>query len=203
MVSGTDGELWRHLLFRTSRLIKFVERDAQSTRGPGPPAQTWKQPPCIEPVVLIFVNSKSVNKIQCLRSATPGPVLCLLGHTLQPPWFRSNFGLALQLPCTLILSSPLPRLAPGIRSKGSAYWTPLFFTLMWNKVRAGFPRSYLHLEITVWWGNYQKVIRDFDLSAVLSFAVNYLGLCRSAALGLCFLHSEVGVLNETGGFQTL
>lgn len=88
MESGRDGEFQRHLSFRTSHLIKFVEK---MHKAPGATcldmeALSLNRTSCR----VRLVNTKSANKVKPLCSTTPAAVLCLLGHTVPPPCFHSH-----------------------------------------------------------------------------------------------------------------
>lgn len=154
MESGRDGELRRHLLFRTCHLIKLVETRWAKHPWLWATCLDRKTAPSIEPVVLmIFVHTEYVNKIKYLCSATPGPGLCPLSHTLQPLCFRSD--LFCVSPSAALVCSPI--FFTRTRSRQQIYkislLTPLSLTLMWIKVNSCLSQRCLCLEIPVWGGN--------------------------------------------------
>lgn len=170
-----------------------MKQDEQSTHGPGPPAWTGKQPPSIEPVVLmIFVHTKYVNKIKYLCSATSGPGLCPLSRTLQPLCFRSD--LFCVSPSAALVCSPI--FFTRTRSRQQIYkislLTPLSLTLMWIKVTAVFPR-----DVCVWRFRFGEEISRGLLETCVLFSVLLLTNLDKllASWGLCFLCSKMGILN--------
>lgn len=194
MESARDGELWRHLLFQTSHLIKWVEgRWAKWPWVPFPDMEAA----CTEPVVLMtFVTVKPVKSDKMCLFTSTGPHPVSIGHTLRPLSFHANLFCfdsadALVQPSVAFFTETFSS-AADLRDK----FTYPTMTLMWIKVWAVFPR-----EICLWRFWFGEEITRELLETWVLFSAFLTNLNKLSSLGLCFLHSKMGISIEISDFQ--
>ena len=123
----------------------------------------------------------------------PSSVYC---HTLRPLCFHANLFCfdsadALVQPSVAFFTETFSS-AADLRDQ----FTYPTMTLMWIKVWAVFPR-----EICLWRFRFGEEITRELLETWVLFSAFLTNLNKLSSLGLCFLHSKMGISNEISDFQ--